>query len=394
MIASLRMRRANKIISFLVRRAGRWVIKYQPALAFAVKPYLKRYPSLWEKLKVMVLQDSGSPLAEQDSFIPVVIKGVELFFAKGPLEDRRGIGRVTRELLGQLQKLAGEAGERDRTKMPCRVYFYSSIHWCPDVLPSPSVVMIHDVIPMILPEWFPEASKTWAERYAMIARQADVVLTISNSSAEDISQQLAIPRGRIRVIFNGVTELPIADEAQVILPDGPYVVYVGSWDYHKNIEVVLRAMQETSVREIALVLIGDNRGGEGLVAKYGLVGRVHFFGCLKDEQVGYVVSRSLALVFPSLYEGFGLPPFEAALLGVPSICSARPAMTDLLDGAALFAAPDSPTDWATAISNLLDDGDLREEIAAAAKLKAMSFTWDHCGARFADLLRGLEALEN
>jgi glycosyltransferase involved in cell wall biosynthesis len=99
---------------------------------------------------------------------------------------------------------------------------------------------------------------------------------------------------------------------------------------------------------------------------------------LKDREIGFIVSKALALVFPSIYEGFGLPPLEAAMLGTPSICSSRPAMTELMDGVALFASPDKPEEWAQSIKMLRDNALFRNKLGLLAKKRAETFSWKTC----------------
>ncbi|WP_267118809.1 FkbM family methyltransferase [Xanthomonas sacchari] len=319
-------------------------------------------------------------------FIPVRVGDVEIRFSEDALQDSRGIGRVSRELLNGVRRssIGVAAASKDVQKV---VHFYSSIHWCPNTLPEPSVVMVHDVIPLLFQSSFdPSTVLDWRERYAGIARQAVRILTISHGSAADISRELDIPMERISVVYNGVTPLPAGGVSVEGLPRGPFYMYLGSFDHHKNLEVVLQALATPGCHDINLVLIGDNRVCEPIVHKLGLDGRVTFLGRLSDEEVGYVMARSVGLVFPSLYEGFGLPPLEAALIGIPSICSRRPAMTETLEGCALFAEPDDHVEWARHLRALVDQPSLRQELAAKARYRAGEFTWERSVAAICEVL--------
>lgn len=367
----LRVCNPKRLFVPVLRKATAYALRH-PRLLYWLKPHLERYPCLWQWLKQRVLFGHSQTAAEGD-FVSLPFANGELLFAQGPLADQRGIGRVTRELLAGLQA-ASAMPATATSERPC-THFYASIHWCPETLPPGTVVMIHDVIPLLLPQHFPEAAAVWADKYRKIARQADSIVTISESSAADISRLLDIPVQRISIIYNGISRLPVGNGAGLMLPASPYLVFLGSHDHHKNIDIVLRALCCPEAAAVSLVLIGDNLGCRQKVQAYGLQQRVHFLGRQGDAEIGHVLSRALALVFPSLYEGFGLPPLEAALLGVPSICSRRPAMTELLQDVTLFADPDQPEHWAAAIGHLQADAAFRQALGQAARTRAQGFTW-------------------
>lgn len=371
-----------------IKRAGQWIMKH-PRLVDVIKQRIEGHPKLWEKLKRQVLFTEST---SAEDFTVILLDELEIYFSNGPTADLRGIGRVSRELLSQflsLKKGLGDKKTEHQFRATKQIYFYSSIHWCPETLPQPSVVMIHDVIPLLFPHEFPDAIlKEWNDRYKAIAGQARRIVTISNSSAEDITRTLGVSREKISVIHNGVTKLPIAEKPTVRVPNNPYLVFLGSHDHHKNVDVVLNALSLPEVVDVELVMIGDNKGCARRVSELGLGNRVHFLGRISDEESGYVIQHALALVFPSIYEGFGFPPLEAALLGTPSVCSKRPAMTELLDGAALFADPYSPHEWANAIRELRDDCQCRASIQSKAKTRASVYKWECAASIYKALFEG------
>ena len=333
--------------------------------------YINNHPQVKQKLKRLYFLVFRN-IFSKEPFIKMQMNNYNLYFSSAALVDHRGIGRVSREILNEFQKLSVVEGE---TKINEDVYFYSSIHWCPKLLPPNSIIMIHDVIPLIFPEKFKETNDRWLRDFKKIANQAKQILTISHSSAKDISRLLDIPASKIQVVYNGVSELPVALKLNIELPEMPYIAILGSNDPHKNLEIALESMLDPSISNISLVCIGDPKGLKESVRTLGLEKRVYILGRLPDEEVGFILKNSLVLVFPSLYEGFGLPPLEAALLGTPSICSKRPAMTEILDGACLFADPYNKSEWVEAIKMLRDNPTRRQEIATSAKLKAKSFGW-------------------
>jgi glycosyltransferase involved in cell wall biosynthesis len=363
---------------YLIRKiiivVGNFVLA-RPKLMCRIKPLFKSNEWLWRRIREIILLDSQS-MVDISRFEEIHFDNIKIYFAKGPLSDHRGIGRVSKELFFALKKNELIKNSIEFDSFIRDVYFYPSIHWCPNYLQHPCVVMVHDVIPLVLPELFPvTVVDEWRTKFTQIANQADHIVTISEVSAKDIAKFIGVPNERISVVYNGVNCLPVKDAPAFFLPDAPFIVFVGSNDHHKNLDVVLKALSHDVLRGIHIVLVGDNRNCESQAKNLGVIDRVHFLGRLNDEDLGLVISRALALVFPSLYEGFGLPPFEAALLGTPSICSNNSAMSELLADVAILVDPYTPSDWVDAIKRLQENIKFRNEIASKAQIYAKNFSW-------------------
>jgi len=324
-----------------------------------------------------------------NDYIDFVQDGTLIHFHKGALADQRGIGRVSKELLAQFQRLTRERS--DETEQPKReIFYFSSIHWCPEKLPHPSVITIHDVIPLILKDVFDGPRREWQSKFKAIAQQADHIIAISETTAKDTAQYLDIPPDRITVIHNGITPLPQTIQHLSTLPDKPYVIFLGSNDKHKNLEVVFNAFTLIKDPEIHLCLAGNNKDLITQAKKLKILDRVTFLGVLNDAQLAEAISKAKALVFPSLYEGFGLPPLEAALCGVPSICSNRPAMNEILsESCAIFVDPSDAQGWANAITLLSKEPATRNLLAKNAREVALNLSWDRCGNKLITTLDGL-----
>jgi glycosyltransferase involved in cell wall biosynthesis len=187
------------------------------------------------------------------------------------------------------------------------------------------------------------------------------------------------------VIKNGVTKLSQPQAPNLALPRQPYFVFLGAHDVHKNIEVVLEALKFAP--EFSLACVGDRDSvGEALADLPGdVAGRVSIFGFLSDAETAYVIANSTGLVCPSLYEGFGLPALEAALLDVPAICSDRPAMNELLHDAALFCPVDDVAAWVGAMRWVSENRALRLELVRRARLAAAALTWERAAAEFGEV---------
>lgn len=303
----------------------------------------------------------------------------ELIFHTAALADKRGIGRVSKALFAEFEKLTVQPP--NNTEGLATVHFYPTIHWCPTVLPRPCCILIHDVIPLLYEQHFSAVAQHWRNDLQPIAQQADQVLTISHASANDIAEQLSLSPSVIQVVYNGVQTLPPAQtKAEATVPihhlNEPYLVFIGSSDYHKNLQVVIRALQHLQDTPIRLCLMGHNEDVMRLAKRYQVNDKLVLLGRVDDQTAANVISDAFALVFPSLYEGFGLPPFEAALLGTPSICSQRPAMDELLADACLFCPPNEPEAWAAAILRYWQQPALRQHYAAKAQHIAKQLTWE------------------
>ncbi|MDT7521967.1 FkbM family methyltransferase [Rhodoferax sp. TBRC 17198] len=339
-------------------------------------------PNFWRRLEAIALE-SHSPSTD---YITLSFDDFSLNFAKGPLSDSRGIGRVSRELL---KHLTASASPKEADAEKKEIHFFTSIHWCPDVLPSNSVVLIHDVIPLLFPEEFPEGIvKEWRGRFKSIAQSASKIVTISQASAESIVKLLNVPPENVSVVHNGVSKLPVADNLDLPLPVAKFFVFLGANDWHKNLEVVFQALLHDEAADLHLVMIGKNHQCLARVTQLGLQKRVHFLGALSDAEVGYVLTRSAGLVFPSLYEGFGLPPLEAALIGVPSICSSRPAMTELIPTGNVFCAPDNPGDWARAMVKTAKATAGKADVTELSVFIEKNYTWDRTVAKLLQVFAG------
>ena len=352
----------------------------------SLKSYILNQFNLFKKNQANKFANKGRYMF---SYRNISIGNILVRFHKKALKEPRGIGRASRELFKQLQVLSKKSGTRRNKDRKKDVFFYPTIHWCPEQLPHPSCILILDVIPLLFPDIFGEIAAEWTSRFKPIAQQADKVLTISASSANDISRLLDIPLNKIGVIYMGITKLPLVENKALHLPESSYIVYLGAYDRHKNIEVVFKAMLEPQIHNVSLVMIGSNKRAQKLASDMNISDRVFFLGRLKDGEVGYVLNKALALVCPSLYEGFGLPPLEAALLGTPSICSSRPAMTEILQDAALFVSPDNPQEWSDAIMLLRDNATLHKNLSLLAEERARSFPWNKCSKKLFEELQEL-----
>jgi glycosyltransferase involved in cell wall biosynthesis len=255
------------------------------------------------------------------------------------------------------------------------------------------IVTIHDVIPLVLPWAFPPRHRlVLATALTRIRKQAEMVIVPSTAAAEDVVHFLRVERERIRVIPMGCESRfqPIEEpmraavlRRQYDLPER-YILFVGTLEPRKNVQTLLRAfaqvIAETPQDDLTLVIAGGKGwGGEdyrSTVDALKLHDRVRFAGFVADDDLPELYRGALLFVYPSLYEGFGLPVLEAMACGTPVITSNRASLPEVAGDAALLADPTRPEALAEAMASIISDGDLRQALRVKGLARAQTFTWD------------------
>ncbi len=255
------------------------------------------------------------------------------------------------------------------------------------------VVTIHDVIPLVLPWAFPLRHRlVVATAFARIRKQAERVIVPSTAAAEDVVHFLRVERERISIIPMGCEPRfqPIGEPVQAAalrrrynLPER-YILFVGTLEPRKNVQTLLRAfaqlIAETPQDDLTLVIAGGKGwGGEDYMSTVDalkLHAHVHFAGFVDDEHLPELYRGALLFVYPSLYEGFGLPVLEAMACGTPVITSNRASLPEVAGDAALLVDPTRPEALAAAMASILSDSELRQALRAKGLARAQTFTWD------------------
>lgn len=253
-------------------------------------------------------------------------------------------------------------------------------------LPGPSLVTVHDVLPLAEPEHY---SKLILWRYRLLARSAvrsaALVLTGSAYSAGEISERLGVERSRIRVTPYGVEERfrPVPVDRERLGVPGPYVLCVGTMEPRKNLAGAVRAFElvQRDFPEHSLVLIGG-RGWMGdelerLLSTTDV--RLVRPGYVSDPDLVQLYSGADCFLFPSLSEGFGFPVLEAMACGAPVISSDGASLPEVVGDAGILTEP-QPEALAAALRELLSSSDRRAELSRRGRERAGGFTWDACAA--------------
>jgi len=256
-----------------------------------------------------------------------------------------------------------------------------------------SVVTIHDVTPLILPWAFlPRHRRILAAALSCVRRQADAVIVPSASAAADVVRYLNIDRDRITVIpmgcdprFQaGVDPLRTTAVRQHYGLPERYALFVGTLEPRKNLHTLLqgfaRFRAECPKDDVKLVLVGGPGWGQEPLDEIldTLKMRDHalFTGFVEDKDLPDLYRGAEMFVYPSLYEGFGLPVLEAMACGIPVITSDRSSLPEVAGNAALLVDPTQPEALATALSAVVTDRVLREELRRRGLARAKDFSWE------------------
>jgi len=272
-------------------------------------------------------------------------------------------------------------------------------YWGSPLGPSvPTVVSILDIIPLLLPEYrggpFVRAYTGLVKAAATIAK---LVLTISESSRRDIVKHLGIPESRVRVTYlaAGLRYSPRRDPVDdaalrrnyLDLPQ-EYVLYLGGFDARKNIETLLQVYtwaQDTIGHDFPLVVAGQLPEHGGLFRDPRVIAKslevedvVRCIGPMAEEDKPALYRGATAFLYPTRYEGFGLPALEALACGVPVVGSNASSVPEIVGEAGMLVDPDDARSMAGALIAVVTDAELHEKLSRAAVEQARKFSWEKC----------------
>jgi glycosyltransferase involved in cell wall biosynthesis len=258
----------------------------------------------------------------------------------------------------------------------------------------PTVVTVHDLIPMLLPPYRGSPLvRIYTQLAASAAKRATLIVTDSLASRDDIVRLLHIPAERIRVIYLAAHPgcRPVTDQdvigslrSRYNLPER-YILYLGGFDRRKNLTSLLKAYADllTIEQQVpALVIAGKLPQAESalfpdpkrLAQQLGLADRVRFTGGIPESDKPALYSAALFFAFLSLYEGFGLMPLEAMACGTPVLASRRSSLPEIVGEGGVLVDPADINDVVRGLRFLLDDA-TRQALRRRALTQASRFSW-------------------
>jgi glycosyltransferase involved in cell wall biosynthesis len=278
--------------------------------------------------------------------------------------------------------------------------FWGTSHFLPLSLPSKvsKVLTVHDLVWRLHPRTMTLKSycvhRLLSERSV---RQADRVIADSQSTARDLQRVLEVPESKIEVIHPGVGPAykphdPRAAAEYVASKYGvtkDYAMTVGTVEPRKNLITLVEAMRilrDRGESSLQLLVVGE-RGWKNAelyksVQRFGLAGNdIRFLGFVPEEDLPMLYAGACLFVFPSLYEGFGLPLVEAMACGTPIIASNASSIPEVVQDAAILVSPHQAGDFAEAMLRVMGDADLRRTTVQRGLRRACDFRWDRAASR-------------
>jgi glycosyltransferase involved in cell wall biosynthesis len=254
----------------------------------------------------------------------------------------------------------------------------------------PQLAVIHDLNFEHHPQDLPPAySRYYRHFFPRFAQKAARIVTVSAFSKEDIVKRYAVPAERIDVVHNGVSEVytpvPEAEREAVrarLTNGAPYLICVGSMHARKNVARLLLAFDRLAEErpDLRLVFVGErmfrDRRMDEAWAQVKHKDRVVFTGRLDQQDLRNALGAALGLVYPSYFEGFGIPVAEAMKCGVPVVAAHATSLPEVAGEAAVYCDPFDVADITRAMRALVDDAALRERLIAAGLERAKRYTWD------------------
>ena len=270
--------------------------------------------------------------------------------------------------------------------------FHAPHYVLPALTPCRSVVTIHDCIHLRFPQYLPNRlGYAYARSALWVATHRSArVFTVSEASKRDILEYFDVPESKIAVIYNAIderfSEEPAADEVMRVKEryqlNDPFILYAGNIKPHKNLERLIEAfhiIRKGELEYVKLLIIGDEISKYAAlrrtVHRYKLHKHVRFFGFVPDATLAILYRLARVFVFPSLYEGFGLPPLEAMASGTPVITSNVSSLPEVAGDAAMLIDPYETDAIAGAMRRVLMDDRLRDDMRERGLARAREFSW-------------------
>lgn len=291
----------------------------------------------------------------------------------------------------------------------CDLVHFPNLFSFPRALPCPYVMTVHDMLEHMSR---PAPARIWRSLYFQLTRRvlrgAERIFAVSNFTKSEIEKLFEIPSNRIEVVYNAIDERflhghaspgdreLIAKRYQVTYP---FLLYAGRISPHKNVVRMIEAFsalkteleREQAYPDLKLIIIGDDLSGNPdlrrTVVRSGVQNDVRFLGFVPIDVLRIFYDEAKVFVFPSLYEGFGLPPLEAMAHGTPIVTSNVSSLPEVVGNAAVLVNPENVFEIMHALHRVLTDQALRGRMKERGEQQVAKFSWEKSVARILNVYR-------
>ena len=269
--------------------------------------------------------------------------------------------------------------------------FHGPCFFVPNSLRCKSIVTIHDLMPLRAPEFLTPYLLALFKKKIYSHRGADVVIAVSNFTKQEIIELLNVSETRIRVIYNGISPAfcPVQNMAELERIkikygiEGPYLLFVGNIEPKKNIETLLHAcskLRNATIYKYPLVIVGSKsfgfKGVSEAVKQFHAEKETIFTDIVDTDDLPYLYGGAELFIFPSLFEGFGIPVIEAMACGIPVVASNRTSIPEITGDAAILIDPLNVDEMAGAMYNVLSTPLLKRQLVEKGIERAKKFSWE------------------
>lgn len=278
----------------------------------------------------------------------------------------------------------------------------------PTPLPLPThgkkIITVYDLFFLEFPELTNnEARRHFTRRIEKSVKNADGIVTISHFTESQLIQRFPVDPKNIKVIYPGIDLENWGNVEQKDLEriktnfelPSEFLLFVGAFEPRKNLPNLLLALKivHERYRKVPLILVGrkglDSDNVQKEIQKLALDSWVKSLGYMNDKELKYIYRLASAFVFPSLWEGFGIPLLEAMATGLPIVVSSTSALPEIAQDAAVYTDPSDPEDIATKIIHVLKDQDLRDKLISEGEKRVRFFSWDKVAAEALDFYQSV-----
>ncbi len=296
---------------------------------------------------------------------------------------------VERSPVYSLRELAALSWRLYRLKLD----LYHSTHYVlPAALPCPAVATIHDIIHLLYPDFLPNRlAFLYAQRMIRSTlTRGERIIAVSRNTKEDLQDYFQVSGEKIEVIYNGVDDIfrhdipagHVDDWLERLAISKPYLLFVGNPKPHKNLDNVIKAFAralELKTFDAQLVCVGARKPSEFKIlqraSQLGISDRIQLVGHVATEALPALYRGASLFLYPTLYEGFGLPVIEAMACGTAVITSNTSALKEISEGYAHLVDPLNVEKMALAISHCMSDTAYRQQLAERGRKRARDFRW-------------------